>query len=287
MGIQEDADLDWILPNRYRFDKCNDLFHDTDLFTDGACTCSECSQVTWAPTSPLTPSPTASPTLPTTFYEAEDQTLSSTNIKSSNPGYFGTGYADMGGLNSYIEFSDVDGDTGGLCRLTFRYTQGGHPIRPCTLMINGQVKGELSFPGELSWEDWKTQSMDVECAPGSNVIRLTVATGDGGPNVDRMGISLIGTLPPTTSPSKAPSASPITVPPTSTPSNAPTTRPTAPVFGEFVNTIFSKDSTAVAVGCTNTNSKISAFALHIVMLLASVLTNVAHISCRQCKQKDF
>ncbi|KAL7541680.1 LOW QUALITY PROTEIN: hypothetical protein ACHAXR_011131 [Thalassiosira sp. AJA248-18] len=38
MGIQDDADLDWIMPNRQTFDKCTDLFHDTDMFKYGGCT---------------------------------------------------------------------------------------------------------------------------------------------------------------------------------------------------------------------------------------------------------
>lgn len=50
LGVQNDDDLDWALPNRDSFDKCDDLFFDTDLFTDGTCTCTECVEVTWPPT---------------------------------------------------------------------------------------------------------------------------------------------------------------------------------------------------------------------------------------------
>ena len=68
MGVQDDDDLDWILPNRQSFDKC-DLYHDTDLFKYGGCTCTQCSPVTDSPTpvpptslSPITFNPTLSPT---------------------------------------------------------------------------------------------------------------------------------------------------------------------------------------------------------------------------------
>ncbi len=50
MGLQLDDDLDFALPNRKSFSKCDDLFYDTDLFVDGACTCHECVEVTYSPT---------------------------------------------------------------------------------------------------------------------------------------------------------------------------------------------------------------------------------------------
>lgn len=69
MGIHDDADLDWILPNRGSFSTC-DLFTDKDLFVDGACQCVQdgtvqstvCDDLTYAPTLSPTGSPSKSPT---------------------------------------------------------------------------------------------------------------------------------------------------------------------------------------------------------------------------------
>lgn len=120
MGVQDEQDLDWILPNRYRFDTCTDLYHDTDMFKTGGCTCTECTPVTDSPTV-TPPPPTPSPTrLAGDFYEAEDATLSGTNIRTGNPGFYGTGYADMGGSGTYVEFTNVDAGDGGTCTLSFR-----------------------------------------------------------------------------------------------------------------------------------------------------------------------
>jgi hypothetical protein len=58
-----DEDMDFVLPNRYNFNKCNDLFFDKDLFTDGVCDCNACSGV---PTPPL-PNPTPPPTNPVSY----------------------------------------------------------------------------------------------------------------------------------------------------------------------------------------------------------------------------
>ena len=61
MGVQDEQDLDWILPNRYRFDTCTDLYHDTDMFKTGGCTCTECTPVTDSPTmTPVTSAPITS-----------------------------------------------------------------------------------------------------------------------------------------------------------------------------------------------------------------------------------
>ena len=64
LGVYEDAELDWALPNRGSFDKCQDLFYDKDLFRTGICSCTGCNYVapttrsfTLAPTKNPTPAP--------------------------------------------------------------------------------------------------------------------------------------------------------------------------------------------------------------------------------------
>lgn len=65
MGVH-DNNMDEVLPNRYQFDKCSDLFSDKDLFTDGVCDCT-CSGVPIS--GPIqTPNPTLKPTNPVSIY---------------------------------------------------------------------------------------------------------------------------------------------------------------------------------------------------------------------------
>lgn len=67
LGLYEDEELDFTLPNRKRFDKCNDLFFDKDLFKVGACDCNGCSNVNPPPSTSNTLRPTSLPTpLPVT-----------------------------------------------------------------------------------------------------------------------------------------------------------------------------------------------------------------------------
>lgn len=209
LGVTSEADLDFILPNRGKFPA---MFSGSDLFTDVSNPTNPPNPPGPTPTnpppSPSTPSPTPSSTTSSlSHYEAEDQTLSGgTKAGSSNEGFTGTGYADMGGSGSSIEFPNVAGGSGGACQLMLRYAQGGSSIRPCSVTVNGVLVGEASFSQTASWTDWQTEVIETTCAPGTNVIRVTATSGAGGPNVDKLTVSL----------GEPPNATPIpTQPPTS------------------------------------------------------------------------
>lgn len=127
------------------------------------------------------------------MYESELQTLGGGTVVASNvAGHSGTGYADLGGSGSYVEFGEVVGygSTDGPCELRVRYTQAGSTTRPCSVTLNGQLVGELSFPQTASWTDWQTEAITTTCAPGTNVIRVTALTSSGGPNLDNLEVSI-------------------------------------------------------------------------------------------------
>ncbi|KAL7539583.1 hypothetical protein ACHAXR_009408 [Thalassiosira sp. AJA248-18] len=98
LGVHEDADLDWILPNRGSFkshtlhDMC-DLFTDKDLFTDGACQCelvngvqtTVCDEITFSPSLFPTDSPSSSPSQNPTTTPTAEPTKSPSSSPSQNP----------------------------------------------------------------------------------------------------------------------------------------------------------------------------------------------------------
>lgn len=144
-----------------------------------------------APTSAPTTTPTASPTRNFPKYEAEAVTNNMSDgmkIKSTSPGYTGSGYVDFGGLGTWLEFTSVDGGPGGLCQLDFKYAVGSDIDRECDLTINGQSAATVKFPKTEDWDDWQHDIVQVTCQPGMNVIRLTVKTSRGGPNVDNVAV---------------------------------------------------------------------------------------------------
>ena len=129
----------------------------------------------------------AQPTGNPVWYEGENQVLGGgTGVGSSNAGWTGSGYADFGGRDSYLDWTFDAGSSGGVCILTFRYAQGTNPSRACSATLNGGDAGQLSFSKTSTWEDWQEEKLVKVCQPGNNVLRLTAATGDGGPNVDKM-----------------------------------------------------------------------------------------------------
>ena len=186
MGLHDEDELNEAIPNRGSFDTCTELFSDKDLFIDGACTCSGCETVTWPPTTPLTAAPTQAPR---TIYQGEDddqQWDGGTKVSQGNSGWTGEGYVNMGDKGSWVEFTNVDGGAGGACTLGFRYSVGSSSPRSCSLKVNGVNVGTLTFSSTVSWEAWETEYIETTCVPGTNVIKITASTSEGGPNFDRM-----------------------------------------------------------------------------------------------------
>jgi hypothetical protein len=42
----------------------------------------------------------------------------------------------------------------------------------------------LSFPGTGAWTSWQTRTFPASLVAGSNTVRVTASTADGGPNLD-------------------------------------------------------------------------------------------------------
>ena len=104
-----------------------------------------------------------------------------------NSGYSGSGYVDMGGINSYVEWPSVDAGSGGACVLSFRYANGGSTSRPCEVKVNGIAVGTLQFPVTSPWSNYQYSStIETQCGAGSNRIRITASTDAGGPNLDKL-----------------------------------------------------------------------------------------------------
>jgi hypothetical protein len=78
----------------------------------------------------------------------------------------------------------------GTATVTIRYANGGTTSRPLDVAVNGQVVvAGRAFPGTGSWSTWQTVTVTVPLAAGTNIIRTTATTADGGPNVDYLEIS--------------------------------------------------------------------------------------------------
>ena len=182
MGVESEADLDFILPNRHNFDSSR-LFTEQDLFNGP-------------------PAPTPAPTPPPGFFEAEEATSFSTGVVpvSATGANTGSGFVDMAGTGSWFEWSDTDLilEEGGLCTIDVRYTLGGSKHdRDCQVSLNGLDAGVLVFADTGGWDNWEYASLTANCLEGPNTLRITAVGANGGPNIDSIQITVV---PPTQAP---------------------------------------------------------------------------------------
>ncbi|MER5341532.1 PQQ-dependent sugar dehydrogenase [Streptomyces mirabilis] len=124
-----------------------------------------------------------------TDYQAEDATISQGAVATNHTGYTGTGFVDYTNITgSYVEFT-VSAATAGTSSLALRYANGTSVDRPMDLSVNGTVVASgVSFPATTDWNTWATKSVNVQLNAGSNKIRATATTANGGPNLDRVSV---------------------------------------------------------------------------------------------------
>ncbi|MFF3577973.1 PQQ-dependent sugar dehydrogenase [Streptomyces mirabilis] len=125
-----------------------------------------------------------------TDYQAEDATISQGAVATNHTGYTGTGFVDYTNITgSYVEFT-VSAATAGTSSLALRYANGTSVDRPMDLSVNGTVVASgVSFPATTDWNTWATKSVNVQLDAGSNKIRATATTANGGPNLDRVSVA--------------------------------------------------------------------------------------------------
>lgn len=126
-------------------------------------------------------------------YQAEDAVLSQAVTETINTGYTGASYVNYdSSAGGYVEWT-VHSDVKGTATLVFTYANGTTVDRPMDITVNGSVINSLSFLPTGSWTTWLCSSIEIPLKVGSNVIRATAITSDGGPNVDKINLSTVAT----------------------------------------------------------------------------------------------
>ncbi|MFF3124986.1 glycosyl hydrolase family 8 [Streptomyces sp. NPDC057908] len=119
-----------------------------------------------------------------TRYEAEGATFSQAAVATNHTGYSGTGFVDYTNVaGSSVEFT-VNA-TAGSTSLAIRYANGTTTNRPMDISVNGTVVASgAAFNGTGSWDTWATKTVAAQLVAGTNTIRATATTANGGPNLD-------------------------------------------------------------------------------------------------------
>src|SRR6266536_712265 len=133
--------------------------------------------------------PDASAPAPSNRYEAENAVIFHSAVESNHTGFSGTGFVNYDNeVGSYVEWT-VNAASAGSATLTFRYANGTTTNRPMDVSVNGAAARTLDFPTTGSWDTWATAPTTVTLNAGSNTIRATATTADGGPNVDYLEVT--------------------------------------------------------------------------------------------------
>ncbi|MEU7524487.1 PQQ-dependent sugar dehydrogenase [Saccharothrix sp. NPDC042600] len=136
---------------------------------------------------------TAAPTV----HEAESAALSRAVVEADHAGYSGTGFVNYDNVvGSHVEYT-VSTAQAGPHRLVFRYANGTTTDRPLSVTVDGTGATTVSFPGTGAWTTWRDVTTTVTLKAGTNKVRATATTANGGPNADRLTVSPADTEAPT------------------------------------------------------------------------------------------
>jgi len=119
-----------------------------------------------------------------TRYEAENAFISQGVVESNHAGFSGTGFVNGDNVvGAHVEFT-VNSPAAGNGTVAIRYANGTTTNRPMSLAVNGAAGSNVDFNGTGAWTTWATVTRTVALVAGSNKIRLTSTTVNGGPNLD-------------------------------------------------------------------------------------------------------
>jgi endoglucanase len=135
---------------------------------------------------------TATSTAAPVRYESESATISQGVVESNHAGFTGTGFVNFDNVTgSSVEYT-VTAPTTGPYALTFRYANGTTANRPVDVTVNGALAADdLAFPGTGAWTTYQTVTANATLVAGSNKIKTSAVTANGGPNADSLTIDTI------------------------------------------------------------------------------------------------
>jgi hypothetical protein len=122
-----------------------------------------------------------------TDHQAENAFISQGLVESNHAGYSGTGFVNYDNVTgSFVEWS-VPASTAGQATVALRYANGTTLNRPMNITVNGTVvSAGHAFTPTGGWASWATTTLTVQLSAGTNKIRATATTANGGPNVDKI-----------------------------------------------------------------------------------------------------
>src|SRR3989440_2585708 len=126
-----------------------------------------------------------------TRYEAESATISQGLVATNHTGFSGTGFVDYTNVaGSYVQWT-VSAANAGTAKLSVRHANGSTANRPMDITVNGTlVAAGVAFNPTANWDTWATVTVNAPVNAGTNTVRATATTANGGPNVDFLDVEM-------------------------------------------------------------------------------------------------
>lgn len=128
--------------------------------------------------------------------EAENGTLSSgTAVATDHTGYTGTGFVggftDANKGNAQDAFS-ISASQAGTYSLTARYANGTGSAHTLSVLVDGTLTTQVSFPATANWDTWGTQVANVTLTAGTHTIAYKYTASDtGNINLDALDVAFV------------------------------------------------------------------------------------------------
>ncbi len=125
-------------------------------------------------------------------YESEAAAISQGVVESNHAGFTGSGFVNFDNvIGSSVEYT-VNAPTAGSYSLSFRYANGTTANRPLDVSVNGSLAADdLAFPGTGAWTTYRTVTANATLVAGTNKIKTTAVTSNGGPNADSLSVDTV------------------------------------------------------------------------------------------------
>jgi hypothetical protein len=119
-------------------------------------------------------------------FQAENALIRAGSVKSAPAGFTGTGFVDTDNTSgSFVQWT-VNASRTGQVDVIFRFANGNAQFRPMDITLNGILVASLDFPSTGSFATYRTATVRMNLLGGTNRIRATSLTGNGGPNLDKI-----------------------------------------------------------------------------------------------------
>ncbi|GAB3895473.1 carbohydrate-binding protein [Kibdelosporangium lantanae] len=119
-------------------------------------------------------------------YQAEDGVITNGVVESNHTGFTGRGFVNVDNATGSALEITVNAAAAGGADVVVRYSNNTTSTRPVSVSVNGGAGSTLEFPKTADWNTWATVTVHVNLNAGTNKIKFTSTTDNGGPNYDKI-----------------------------------------------------------------------------------------------------